>query len=206
MKNMTLRAGTRGSALAVLQTRDTLERLAALFPALAFETVTVETPGDRDLTTDLRQSPGDFFTRDLDDALREGRIDLAVHSAKDLPEPLPEDLDWFWLPWREDPRDAWVLPEGRRWTDLPACPVVGVSSERRAACTLRRFPEAVLKPIRGTIQSRLAQLDAGGYDAMLMAGAALNRLGLAHRVAEWVPLDELPVPEGQGRLAAGTTC
>ncbi|MDD2461408.1 MAG: hydroxymethylbilane synthase [Kiritimatiellae bacterium] len=201
MGNRILKAGTRGSALAMLQTRDTLERFAALFPALAFESVTVETPGDRDLTTDLRQSPGDFFTRDLDDALREGRIDLAVHSAKDLPDPLPGDLDWFWLPWREDPRDAWVLPEGRRWADLPARPVVGVSSARREACTLRRFPEAVLKPIRGTIQSRLAQLDAGGYDALLMAGAALNRLELAHRVAEWVPLDELPVPEGQGRLA-----
>lgn len=200
-KNTTLKTGTRGSALAVLQTRSALERLAALFPALTFETVTVDTPGDRDLATDLRVSPPDFFTRDLDDALREGRIDLAVHSAKDLPDPFPDDLDWFWLPWGEDPRDAWVLPQGKTWADLPEKPVVGVSSERRAACTLRRFPQAVLKPIRGAIPSRLEQLDAGSYDALLMAGAALNRLGLEARVSEWIPLSELPVPAGQGRLA-----
>jgi uroporphyrinogen III methyltransferase/synthase len=198
---MRLKAGTRGSRLAVAQTRDALDRISALFPALSFETVTVETPGDRDLTTDLRESPGDFFTRDLDDALRGGTIDLAVHSAKDLPDPVPAGLDWFWLPWREDPRDAWVLPPGKAWADLPERPVVGISSERRAACCRRRFPDAVQKPVRGAIPSRLEQLDAGAYDALLMAGAALNRLGLPHRVTEWIPLAELPVPDGQGYLA-----
>lgn len=201
MKNSTFKAGTRGSRLALLQTRDALERLAALFPWLRFETVTVETPGDRDLATDLRASPGDFFTRDLDEAVRDGRVDLAVHSAKDLPSPTSEGLDWFWLPWGEDPRDAWVLPQGKTWADLPEAPVVGVSSERREACAETRFPNASLRPIRGTIQSRLEQLDAGHYDAIIMAGAALIRLGLEERVTERVPLSELPVPAGQGRLA-----
>ena len=197
----TLKIGTRGSRLALVQANDALDKLKALFPWLGFEVAPFDTPGDRDLATDLRVSPGDFFTRDLDDALRDGRIDLAIHSAKDLPDPVPADLDWFWLPWREDPRDAWILPQGKTWADLPARPVVGISSERRAACCQRRLPDAVHKPVRGTIPARLEQLDAGAFDALLMAGAALNRLGLSHRVTEWIPLTELPVPEGQGWLA-----
>ncbi|HOM58935.1 MAG TPA: hydroxymethylbilane synthase [Kiritimatiellia bacterium] len=201
MQTVRAKVGTRGSRLALAQTRDALNRIAALFPFLEFDPVTLETPGDRDLATDLRVSPADFFTRDLDDALRKGCIDLAVHSAKDLPDPVPPDLDWFWLPWGEDPRDAWVLPQGKTWADLPEKPVVGVSSERRGAFARARFPHAVLKPIRGAIPSRLEQLDAGRYDALLMAGAALNRLGLEERVSEWIPLSELPVPAGQGRLA-----
>ena len=201
MMEQTLKVGTRGSRLARVQTNDALDKLKALFPQFGFEVTAFDTPGDRDLATDLRVSPGDFFTRDLDDALRDGRIDLAIHSAKDLPDPVPADLDWFWLPWREDPRDAWILPLGKTWADLPPRPVVGVSSERREACCLRRFPGATHKPIRGTIQARLEQLDAGAYDALLMAGAALNRLGLSHRITEWIPLSELPVPEGQGTLA-----
>ncbi len=201
MKHMTCKVGTRGSRLAVLQTQHALERLAALFPALAFETVTLETPGDRDQSTDLRAGPPDFFTRDLDNALRDGRIDLAVHSAKDLPSPMHEGIDWFWLPWGEDPRDAWVLPQGKTWADLPEKPVVGVSSERREAYAKTRFPAVELRPVRGSILVRLEQLDTGKYDALLMAGAALKRLGLEERVSEWVPLSELPVPAGQGRLA-----
>ena len=201
MEMKRFKAGTRGSRLARVQTQDALDKLAALFPAIGFDVVPVETPGDRDLTTDLRVSPGDFFTRDLDDALREGRIDIAVHSAKDLPDPVSSGLDWFWLPWREDPRDAWVLPPGKTWADLPDAPAVGVSSERREACCRNRFPNAVMRPVRGTIPSRLEQLDAGAFDALLMAGAALNRLGLGDRISEWVPLSELAVPAGQGYLA-----
>jgi uroporphyrinogen III methyltransferase/synthase len=197
----TLRVGTRGSQLALIQTKDALMRMQQRFADVAFEVVPVTTLGDRDLTTDLRASPADFFTRDLDEALRRGEIDLAIHSAKDLPDPVPEDLDWFWLPWREDPRDAWILAPGKTMADLPAAPVVGISSDRREACCRARFPQAIMKPIRGTIPARLAQLDAGDFDAILMAGAALNRLGLADRVTEWVPLDILPVPEGQGYLA-----
>lgn len=196
-----LKVGTRGSKLALIQTQDALKRLEKLFPELGFEIVPITTLGDRDLTTDLRLSPDDFFTRDLDDALRSGRIDLAVHSAKDLPDPVAADLDWFWLPWREDPRDAWILPKGKTLADLPAAPCVGISSARREAYCRTCFPQAEMRTIRGTIQARLEQLDAGDFDAMLMAGAALNRLNLENRVTEWVPLEALPVPAGQGYLA-----
>ncbi|MCL2104517.1 MAG: hydroxymethylbilane synthase, partial [Kiritimatiellaeota bacterium] len=221
MKKNVLKVGTRGSQLSLIQTQDALDKLAALFPELAFEVVPFTTVGDRDLKTDLRDSPADFFTRELDDAVREGRVDFAVHSAKDLPDPVPEGLDWFWLPWREDPRDAWILPKGMRNEELgirnqgdvtesiphssfliPNSRIrVGISSVRREAYCRKRFPNAVMKPVRGAIPDRLAQLDAGDFDAILMAGAALNRLGLAGRVTEWVPLDALPVPPGQGYLA-----
>ncbi len=185
----------------MIQTQDALNRMEKLFPELGFTVAPMATMGDVDLTTDLRLSPDDFFTRDLDEALRSGRIDIAVHSAKDLPDPVASDLDWFWLPWREDPRDAWILPKGKSMADLSAAPVVGISSARREAYCQTRFPRATMKTIRGTIQSRLDQLDAGHYDAMLMAGAALNRLNLEDRVTEWVPLEALSVPAGQGYLA-----
>jgi uroporphyrinogen III methyltransferase / synthase len=196
-----LKVGTRGSKLAMIQTQDALARMEKFFPSFGFETLPITTIGDRDLTTDLRVSPDDFFTRDLDEALRKGQIDLAIHSAKDLPTPVAPDIDWFWLPWREDPRDAWILPQGKTFADLPAAPVVGISSARREAYCRTRLPQAVMKTIRGTIQARLEQLDKGDFDAMLMAGAALNRLNLENRVTEWVPLSDLPVPAGQGYLA-----
>ncbi len=130
-----------------------------------------------------------------------GEIDCAIHSAKDIPEPVPAGLDWVWLPWKEDARDAIVLPKGLGMKDLPVKPVVGVSSDRRERYCLQRFSAARLKNIRGGIESRLAQLDAGEYDCIIMAGAALNRLGLQNRISEWIPLDTLEAPEGQGVLA-----
>ena len=197
----TFRVGTRNSRLALQQTQSTLERLAAWLPGTRWEVVAMPTIGDRDQVTDLRASPPDFFTRDLDEGIREGRLDCAVHSAKDLPDPVPEGLDWCWLPWREDPRDALILPAGKSWSDLPANPSIGISSARREAYCLQRFPGAQLLPVRGNIEGRLAQLDSGKFDLLMMAGAALLRLGLAQRISEWLPLDALATPEGQGSLA-----
>lgn len=195
------KAGSRESPLALRQSADALGRISAWLPGVMFELVPCSSPGDRDRQTDLRASPADFFTRDLDEAVLGGRLDLAIHSAKDLPEVMPDGVDWCWLPWREDPRDALILAPGRRVEDLTGTPVIGVSSERREAWCRKRFPAAVLKPVRGNIEDRLAQLDAGAYDALLMAGAALVRLNLADRVTAWLSLDELPVPAGQGVLA-----
>ncbi|MCE9616664.1 MAG: uroporphyrinogen-III C-methyltransferase [Lentisphaerae bacterium] len=196
-----LRIGTRSSRLALVQTRAALAELAALVPEIAFTEVALSSPGDRDLASDLRTSPPDFFTRDLDDALRRGDIDGAIHSAKDLPDPVPADLDWCWLPNHADGRDVLVLPPGRGVADLPSPPRIGVSSERREAYCLQRFPGAVLLPIRGTIEQRLAQLDAGQYDLVIMAAAALVRLGLQARITAYIPPSDLPPPEGQGALA-----
>jgi len=194
------RVGTRASRLALLQTRSVLGRLREMFPGIRFEEVPCSSPGDRDRVTELPSSPPDFFTRDLDEAVIRGDLDGAIHSAKDLPDPLPEALDGCWLPWREDPRDALVLPPGRSLAALPPEPRVGVSSARRSAYARQRFPAAQLLSIRGNIEERLAQLEAGAFDLLIMAGAALNRLGLDQRIAEWISLDDLPAPEGQGVL------
>ena len=196
-----LRAGTRGSRLAVLQTRNTLRALEQRLPGCRFEEVVVSSPGDRDLATDLRESPADFFTRDLDEKILSGELDCAVHSAKDVPAPLPDGLDWCWMPWREDPRDVLIRPADGSMDDVPAAPVIGVSSDRREAYSRERFPNAQLKPIRGNIEERLAQLDAGAYDLVIMAGCALKRLGIGDRITEWISLEALRPPEAQGSLA-----
>jgi uroporphyrinogen III methyltransferase/synthase len=196
-----LRVGTRSSRLAITQTGNALDRVRALLPGVHLEMCPLSSPGDEDRVTDLRESAPDFFTRYLDDAVRAGEIDCAVHSAKDLPDPVSADLDWFWLPWREDPRDCLIFRPGETAADLPDAPVLAVSSERRAEYCTSRFPKGVHKPVRGNIEERLEQLDAGEFDVMVMAVAALNRLGIASRISEMVTLEELPSPDGQGYLA-----
>ncbi|MBM4163344.1 MAG: hydroxymethylbilane synthase [Lentisphaerae bacterium] len=196
----TFTVGTRTSNLARAQTRQVVERLRGLLPGWTFDVHPRSSPGDRDRAMDLRESPADFFTRDLDEAVLRGDLDFAVHSAKDMPNPITPGLDWFWLPWRDDPRDCLVLPAGRSHTAMPLRPRLGVSSERREAYCRCRFPDAQFLPIRGNIEDRLAQLDGGRFDALVMAGAALNRLGLETRISEWIPLEELPTPPGQGAL------
>jgi hydroxymethylbilane synthase len=182
------------------QHRHALDQIEKLLPVARFGLAALSSPGDRDRAMDLRVSPPDFFSRDLDVAVLEGRLDCALHSAKDVPDPLPPGLDWCWLPWREDPRDVWVLPAGKTWAALPAAPVIGVSSARREAYARCRYPQAVLRGVRGNIAERLAQLDAGGFDLLVMAGAALVRLGLQNRISAWLALEELATPEGQGVL------
>ena len=188
-----IKTGTRSSRLALVQTEAVLRLLREKLPSLKWELVPFSSPGDRDKTADLTAAPADFFTRDLDEALLTGSIDCAVHSAKDLPDPLPAGLDFFWLPDSADPRDVLVGSRTPR--------TVGISSERRAAYVKKRFPDAEIKQLRGTIEERLTQLDAGKFDALIMAAAALQRLGLEEQIAEWISPADLPVPDGQGALA-----
>lgn len=188
-----IKTGTRSSRLALIQTERAINLFQEKLPESKWETVRFSSPGDRDKTADMITAPENFFTRDLDDALLAGSIDCAVHSAKDMPDPLLAGLDFFWLPDSADPRDVLVGSLSPR--------TVGVSSERRAAYVKTRFPTAEIKPLRGTIEERLAQLAAGKFDALIMAAAALQRLGLENRITEWIPPAELPVPDGQGALA-----
>lgn len=188
-----IKTGTRSSRLALVQTESVLCLLREKISGLKWEMAPFSSPGDRDKTADLIMAPDNFFTSDLDEALLAGVIDCAVHSAKDVPDPLPDGIDWFWLPDAADLRDVLV------GSLMPR--TVGVSSERRAAYVKKRFPAVEIKPLRGTIEERLAQLDAGTFDALIMAAAALQRLGLEDRIAEWISPEDLPVPAGQGALA-----
>jgi uroporphyrinogen III methyltransferase/synthase len=195
----TILTGTRDSQLAVLQAGNAVQELNELFPCFDFELKQFSSPGDRDKQSDLMSSAADFFTRDLDDALLNGEIDCAIHSAKDLPETIRPELDWFWLPNPEDPRDVIINRPG---IDLSKPGTVfGNSSERRGEFIRKKYPDAEIKPIRGNIDQRLTQLDEGQYDAILMAAAALNRLNLQHRISEWISEKELEAPDGQGYLA-----
>ena len=128
MKKERFTVGARGSALSRAQTAGALDFMRARFPGTDYRVVNVETPGDRDLTTPIEKSAPDFFTRDLDEAVREGRVDFAIHSAKDLPPKIADDLDWFWLPERADPRDCWVV----RASATGGTPVVPVAGETPA--------------------------------------------------------------------------
>lgn len=196
--------GARGSLLSLAQTRVALELFAKEFPGTEYGISVIETPGDRDLKTPIEKSAPDFFTRDLDDAIRSGKIDFAIHSAKDLPPQLAGDLDYFWLPLREDPRDALIYASSTKVSGRRKLKI-GVSSERRTAYAKKRFPHAEMLPVRGAIDSRIGDVKNGKFDVVIMAMAGVNRLypdGIDGVTVEPVPLDELAPPEAQGYLAA----
>jgi len=193
-----LLTGIRDSKLSQAQAKQALTRIEELVSGLKFEMRLFSSPGDRDKTKDLREAPPDFFTKDLDDALIAGEIDLAIHSAKDLPETLDERIDFFHLPWKEDPRDVAILPKDKPDVEIKR---IGVSSERRAEYCRKFYPNAELLPVRGNIEQRVAQLDAGKFDMLIMAAAGLKRLGLKKRINDYIDLTDLPVPEAQGVLA-----
>jgi len=196
-----LKAGNRNSPLGILQAANALEKLKELFPLFTWEQINMSSPGDRDRKMDLRVSPGDFFSRDLDEAVIRGDLDCAIHSAKDLEYPLREELDWVWLPWKESREDAVVCRKGFQPEDLDKDCLIGVSSDRREAWCARRFPDVPRAPIRGNIEHRLAQLDDGSFDMVIIARAALDRLNLSDRITEIIPLEEMAPPEAQGILA-----
>lgn len=201
MSCLEFKLATRPSRLALIQAEEAIRAINRTLPRIRFTLVPCSTPGDRDKTTDLRESDADFFTRDLHKAVLSAQADCAVHSAKDLEENLPPGMDWFWLPGPADRRDVLVLRVNETVESLPDGAIVGVSSRRREEYCRRCFPRLQPCGIRGDIEDRLAQLDAGKYDMLLLAGAALQRLGLQHRISRWIPLEELSPPEGQGYLA-----
>lgn len=197
-----LRIGTRASALALWQT----ERLRAGLARQGYDSERVEIRTTGDLVQDLpltRLGGRAFFTKQLDDALLDGRIDVAVHSLKDLPTELPDGLELGAVGAREDPRDALVARGGLRWASLPEGAAVATSSLRRRAQLLRARPDLRVLDLRGNVDTRLAKLDRNPeWAAVLLAAAGLVRLGLDGRISDRMPLEiMLPAP-GQGALAA----
>ena len=192
---------SRESALALWQARHIQSRLAAQYPRARIEILGLTTEGDRRLDVSLAKIGGKgLFVKELEDALAAGRADIAVHSVKDVPMTLPPGFVLAAIGERADPRDAFV---SNRFADLAALPAgarVGTSSLRRE-CQLRaRHPRLKLEPLRGNVTTRLKKLDDGQYDAVLLAAAGLQRLGLEDRITRLLPPSEsLPAP-GQGAL------
>jgi len=197
-----LRIGTRGSALALWQARHVAARLAALPGAPPTEIVEIRTQGDHVLDLPLSQVEGKaFFTKEIEEALLEGRVDLAVHSLKDLPTELPAGLALGAVLEREDPRDVLLTRDGTRFEELPPGAVVGTSSLRRRALLARWRPDVDLAELRGNVGTRVRKLDEGHYDAIVLAAAGVKRLGLEERISEYLPVDRVPPAVAQGAVA-----
>lgn len=200
-----LRIGTRGSALALAQAAEVRVRLGAahpeLAPAEAIETVVIKTTGDAVRDRSLAAIGGKrLFTKEIEEALLDGRIDLAVHSLKDLETFLPESLMLAAHLPREDPRDAFFSPRARSLAALPVGAVVGTSSPRRRAQVLDARPDLRVLPLRGNVETRLSKLASGAVDATLLALAGVKRLGLADRVTAVIEPDEMLPAVAQGAI------
>lgn len=199
---MRVRIGTRASALARVQTAWVVERLRELDPTLDVEIVLVRTLGDR-YQRDVRPpnpALGDgWFTRALDEALLGGAIDLAVHSYKDAPTERPAGLRAVFVPPRASALDVWVSC-GPGLREIEPGARVGTSSPRRRALLLALRPDLRVVPMRGNVDTRLARLDEGAVDALVLAEAGLERLGLASRIVERLDVRSFPTAPGQGAL------
>ncbi|MFQ2911763.1 hydroxymethylbilane synthase [Aeromonas sp. PS2Canimalfood6] len=205
MAARTLKIATRKSPLALWQANFVKDRLEALHPDLQVELVPMSTQGDKILDTPLAKVGGKgLFVKELETAMLEGRADIAVHSMKDVPVEFPDGLGLHTICEREDPRDAFVSNHFNQIDELPQGAVVGTSSLRRQ-CQLRAArPDLVIRDLRGNVNTRLAKLDAGEYDAIILAAAGLKRLDMAHRIAAFIEPEQSLPANGQG--AVGIEC
>ncbi|CAD7489678.1 hydroxymethylbilane synthase [Aeromonas dhakensis] len=205
MAARTLKIATRKSPLAMWQANFVKDRLEALYPELQVELVPMSTQGDKILDTPLAKVGGKgLFVKELETAMLEGRADIAVHSMKDVPVEFPEGLGLHTICEREDPRDAFVSNRFTAIDELPQGAVVGTSSLRRQ-CQLRAArPDLVIRDLRGNVNTRLAKLDAGEYDAIILAAAGLKRLEMAHRITAFIEPEQSLPANGQG--AVGIEC
>ena len=195
--------GSRESLLAVRQSEIVLDYLRKNFPQMQFELATMKTTGDKILHKRLDEIGGKgLFVKELDQALRDGRTDLSVHSLKDLPAEIPEDLPVIGFSGREDPRDVLVLPEGvSDIGQMDLTKPIGTSSHRRILQAQELFPRARFESVRGNVLTRLRKLDEGQYSAIILAAAGLRRLGLENRISRIFSTEEMIPSAGQGILA-----
>ncbi|NEQ25878.1 MAG: hydroxymethylbilane synthase, partial [Microcoleus sp. SIO2G3] len=200
----TIRIGSRKSQLALVQTYWVQEQLQKAFPDRHFEVQTMNTQGDKILDVALSKI-GDkgLFTQELESGMLDGSLDFAVHSLKDLPTRLPQGLMLGCVTEREDPADAIVVHERNRDKQLETLPegaIIGTSSLRRLAQLRHHYPHLKFKDIRGNLNTRLAKLDAGEYDAIILAVAGLQRLGMGDRIHQTLPSEISLHAVGQGAL------
>ncbi|MFI5342002.1 MAG: hydroxymethylbilane synthase [Candidatus Methylomirabilales bacterium] len=193
--------GTRGSQLALWQANHVADRLRTAFPSLTVTLETIKTTGDKILDVPLAQVGGKaLFVKEIEEALLDGGVDLAVHSMKDVPTDLPAGLDIVAITEREDPFDVLISRTGARFTTLPVGARVGTSSLRRQAQLLHHRPDLTIVPLRGNLDTRLRKLDSEGLDAIVLAAAGVKRLGWTHRITEFLSPDVCLPAIGQGAL------
>lgn len=197
-----IRIGTRGSALAVWQAEWVRSQLLNLRPECHVELVKIKTTGDKILDVPLAQVGGKgLFVKEIETALLEGRVDLAVHSMKDMPAEVPPGLCIGVIPERENPLDVLISRNGHQFEDLPKGARVGSSSLRRGAQVRHARPDITVHPLRGNLDTRLRKLETEGLDAIILAAAGVKRLGLEDRITEYIP-ETLMLPAiGQGALS-----
>ncbi|MCD8045052.1 MAG: hydroxymethylbilane synthase [Clostridiales bacterium] len=192
--------GSRDSKLALIQSKMVKTYIETHHPAYSVQILPMKTTGDRILNQPLEKIGGKgLFVKELDLALAEGRTDLSVHSLKDVPMMLPEELPLIGFSVREDPRDALILPQG--CTEIDFNKPIGCSSARRMLQFRQLYPQARFATIRGNVETRLRKLDAGQYGATILAVAGLKRLGLEHRINRYFSTEEMIPAAGQGILA-----
>ncbi|AKA21671.1 hydroxymethylbilane synthase [Pseudomonas chlororaphis] len=205
MSSREIRIATRKSALALWQAEYVKARLEAAHPGLLVTLVPMVSRGDKLLDSPLSKIGGKgLFVKELETALLENQADIAVHSMKDVPMDFPEGLGLFCICEREDPRDAFVSNTYSSLDELPAGSVVGTSSLRRQAQLLARRPDLQIRFLRGNVNTRLAKLDAGEYDAIILAAAGLIRLGFEDRISSSISVEDSLPAGGQG--AVGIEC
>ena len=191
--------GSRDSTLAVVQSMTVVDYLQSAHPELDVSLLTMKTTGDKILDRTLDKVGGKgLFVKELDAALLDRRADITVHSLKDMPMELNEELPLLCFSGREDPRDVLVLPEGA--AELAPGAVIGSSSLRRVLQLKKLYPDHEVLPVRGNLQTRLRKLDEGQFGALVLAAAGMKRLGLEHRISRYFTVDEIIPAAGQGIL------
>jgi hydroxymethylbilane synthase len=202
---MKLTIGTRGSALALWQARHVASIIEKAHSNITVELMTIKTQGDKILDTPLAQiGTKGLFTKEIEEALLDGRVDLAVHSMKDLPTDLPVGLKLSAIMKREDPRDAFISGDGRGLKELEVGARIGTSSLRRKAFLLNRFPHLEVISIRGNVDTRLKKMETENLAGVMLAAAGVLRLGFGDRVTAFVEPDSMIPAIGQGALAIET--
>ena len=201
MASRKLVIATRASRLALWQAEHVQARLLSLYPQIQVELLKLSTRGDEILDRSLSKVGGKgLFIKELEYALLDGRADLAVHSLKDVPVDMQAPFELSTILARADCRDAFVSNDYVMLTNLPPGAIVGTSSLRREAQLKARFPELVIHPLRGNLDTRLGKLDSGQYAAIILAAAGLERLGLGHRIRSRMTTEDSLPAAGQGAL------
>ena len=196
-----IKIGTRASLLAVTQSTWVKQQIERQHPGTTVELVKIVTKGDKILDVPLAKVGGKgLFVKEIEDALLDGQVDLAVHSMKDVPAELPQGLHVAIVPEREVPYDAFVSVKHKNLAELPQGATVGTSSLRRKAQLAALRPDLQINDLRGNLDTRLRKLDEGIYDAIILAGAGLNRLGLQVRITAFFRPEQMLPAIGQGAL------